>query len=198
MEKRKSAEIRGRAEPVAAIEKLRTADRKKFLRRKTSDVQSGSDSVAVANGKIDVLPREVDVMRCRADPEVDLGMSLGEPVQSMNEPLGRKIRRRAHGKRAAALALQKPLRSVPDAVERIAHDNEIGAAGFGDHQPLPFAVEKPQSEFGFECLHLMADGTLRDAELLSRAGEALVAGRGLEGLERIERRQAARHRQARS
>jgi hypothetical protein len=46
------------------------------------------------------------VLQGRADPEIDLGMSLGEPAQSMDEPLRCKIRRGGDSKRAAALALQ--------------------------------------------------------------------------------------------
>src|SRR5262252_8082732 len=61
----------------------------------------------------------------------------------------------------AALALQQSLGSVADAVERIAHHHEIGAASLGDHQALPFAVEQLQSELGLERLHLMADRALR-------------------------------------
>src|SRR6266436_6615607 len=56
-----------------------------------------------------------------------------------------------------------------------------------------FAIEQLQPELGFECFHLVADGALGDAEFLGGAREALVAGRGFESLERIERRQAARH-----
>src|SRR5262249_58666898 len=74
-----------------------------------------------------------------------------------------------------------------------AHDNEVGRARLGDHQPLPFAVEKPQSELGLERLDLVTDGALGDKELLGCARKTLVAGRGLEGLERVERGQAARH-----
>ena len=111
----------------------------------------------------------------------------------MDEPLRCEIRRGAHGQRAAALALQQSLGSIADAVESIAHHHEIGAACLGDHQPLSFAIEQLQPEFGLECFHLMADGALGDAEFLGGAREALMAGRGLESLERIERRQAARH-----
>src|SRR5262249_45160822 len=111
----------------------------------------------------------------------------------MDEPLRREIRRSAHSERAAALALQQSLGSVADAVESIAHDHEIGAACLGDHQPLPFAIEQLQPELGLECFDLVADRALGDAELLGGAPEALVAGRGFESLERVERRQTARH-----
>src|SRR5262249_15649559 len=194
VQKRESAQIRGRAQPVAAVEKLRTANRKELLRAETGQLQAGVGSVAVANGEVDVLAREVDVMHGGADPQIDLRMGLSETAQPMDEPLGREIRRGAHGERAAALALQQALGSVADAVESIAHDHEIGATGLGDHQPLSLAIEQLQAEFGLEWLDLMADGALGDAEFLGRAREALVPGRGFESLERIERRQAARHR----
>ena len=69
-------------------------------------MESGGGSVAVANAKIDVLAREVDMLRGRTDPEIDLGVNLGEAAQSMHEPLRCKIRRGGDSKRAAALALQ--------------------------------------------------------------------------------------------
>src|SRR5258708_6636157 len=72
VQEREPAEVRGRAEPVAAIEKLRAADREQLFRAEASDVESGGGSVAVANAKIDVLAREVDVLQGRADPEIDL------------------------------------------------------------------------------------------------------------------------------
>jgi hypothetical protein len=37
--------------------------------------------------------------------------------------------------------LQQTLRPVGDSIEGIAHDGQIGAAGLGDYQPLPLAVE---------------------------------------------------------
>ena len=40
---------------------------------------------------------------------------------------------------------------------------------------------------------LLAHGALGDAKLVRRPREAFMAGGGLEGLERIERRQSARH-----
>src|SRR4051794_12051629 len=100
----------------------------------------------------------------------------------MDKPLRREVRRRADGEHAAALALQQALRPGGDAVERVTHDNEIGAPGFGDGETLPFAAEQLQPELGFEPLHLMTDGALRDTKLLGGAREALVARRRLERL----------------
>src|SRR2546421_3467511 len=112
----------------------------------------------------------------------------------MDEPLRREIRRDADSKRAGTLPLQQSFGTVGDAVEGIAHDAKIGAASLGDHQPLPFAIEKLQPKLRFQRFHLMADGSLRDEKLLGGAREASVPGRSLEGLQGIERWQAARHR----
>jgi hypothetical protein len=79
VQERESVEIGGRAQAVAAIEKLRTADRKHLLRAEPGHVQSGLGSVAVANGKIDVLAREVDVLQGRADPQIAGWVSAKRP-----------------------------------------------------------------------------------------------------------------------
>src|SRR5258707_14843776 len=65
VQEREAREIGRRAQPVAAVEKLRTTHRKQFLRAQPRDVEPGRGSVAVTNRKVDVFTREVDVMgRC--------------------------------------------------------------------------------------------------------------------------------------
>ena len=49
------------------------------------------------------------------------------------------------------------------------------------------------AELFLECLHLVADGALRDAKLRRRTREALMPGRGLKGLQRVQRRQVLAH-----
>ncbi len=49
------------------------------------------------------------------------------------------------------------------------------------------AIEELDPEFLFQGLDLVAYRALGDEQLLSRAREAFVARRGLEGLQRIER-----------
>jgi hypothetical protein len=71
---------------------------------------------------------------------------------------------------------------------------EVVAARFGDDQPLSLAIEELDRKLGFERLDLVADRTLCDAQLFSRARKTLVPGSGLEGFQGIERRQARSHR----
>src|SRR5205823_13042105 len=91
------------------------------------------------------------------------------------------------------LPLHQSLGSHRDAIERVAHDGEIIAAGVGDDQALPLAGEELDAEFGFQRLDLMAHRALSDAKLLGSAGEADMAGGGLEGFECVQLWQAPRH-----
>jgi hypothetical protein len=67
------------------------------------------------------------------------------------------------------------------------------APRLGDDEPLALTVEEGKPEFGLKGLHLVADCTPGDAQLVRCPGETLVAGGGLEGLERVQRRQPAGH-----
>jgi len=147
----------------------------------------------MANGDIDVLARKIDVMHDRGNPQVDCGVRLGKPAEPVHQPFGGKIRRGAHGQHARALPLHQALGPHGDAIERIAHDGKVVAAGIGDDQPLPLAVEQLDAELGFQRFNLMTHRALRDAKLLGGAGEADMPGRGLEGFECVQLWQAPRH-----
>jgi hypothetical protein len=92
------------------------------------------------------------------------------------------------------LALREALGAERDPVECVAHDGKVFATCLRDHQALALAVEELDAEHALQGLHLMADRPLRDAQLLGGPRETLVAGGSLEGLEGIQRRQAAKHR----
>ena len=92
------------------------------------------------HSKIDVLPREVDVMQGGGDPQIDVGVRLGKAAETVHEPFCCEIRRRADGQ-TPALCAGSTLRAGGDAVECIAHNFEIAAPGLGDDQPLPLAIE---------------------------------------------------------
>src|SRR5262249_53481611 len=101
--------------------------------------------------------------------------------------------RRRDGERAGALPLHQPLGADRDAVERVADHGQVLAPRLGDEEALALAVEQLDAEFLLQRLDLMAHGALGDEQLLGGARETLVAGRGFEGLERVERRQSAWH-----
>jgi hypothetical protein len=133
-------------------------------------------AIAMANGEIHIFAREIDVMHGRGDPQVDRRMRLGKAAEPVHEPFGGKIGRGAHRQHARTLPLHQALGPHGNTIERVAHHGEIIAAGVGDDQPLPLAVEELDAELGFERLDLMADRALGDAELRGGAGKADMPG----------------------
>src|SRR5580704_4834500 len=138
-------------------------------------MQSWPMAVAVTNPDVYVFAREIDVMHRARYAEVDFGMCLCEAAEPMDEPLGGKIRRGAHGQHAGTLPLHQALGSHGDAVKRLAHNCQIIAPGIGNDQPLPLAIKELDAELRLQRLYLMADGALRDAQLFGRPCEADVS-----------------------
>src|SRR5215469_9282203 len=156
-------------------------------------MQSWPMAVAVTNRDIYVFAREIDVMQRARYAEVDFGMYFCKAAEPMDEPLGSKIRRCAHGQHARTLPLHQALGSHGDTVKCVAHNRQIIAPGIGDDEPLPLPIEELDAKLRLQRLHLMAHGTLCDAQLLGGACEASMSGSGLESLERVELWQAPRH-----
>jgi hypothetical protein len=68
MQQRGARKVAGLAQPSAAFHEPRAAHRKHLLGAQARDMQAGGRSVAVANGDVDVLAREVDMVQGRAHP----------------------------------------------------------------------------------------------------------------------------------
>ena len=194
MQQRKFQHIRRLGQAVAPRKKLGTANREQLLGAQAGNVESRPIAVAVPDGEIDVLTREVDVMQRRRNPQVDIRVRLREPAEAVDEPLRGKVGRGAHRQHTRALALDQALRADGDTVEGIAQNGKIRATGLGDDQPLALAVEELEAQFHLQGLHLVAHGTLGDAKLLRGSREALVPCRGFERLQRVEGRKTAQHR----
>jgi hypothetical protein len=92
------------------------------------------------------------------------------------------------------LPLQQPLGADGDTVERVAHDGEIVAPGFGDDQALALAIEQLYGKLRFQSFDLVAHRALGDAKLFGGARKALMPRGGFKGFQGIERRQAWAHR----
>src|SRR5262249_38638467 len=152
------------------------ANWKQPLRIKPLHVEPRPVSVAMSDRDIDIVAREIDIVRRGRNAQIHLGMLLGQAAQPVNEPFRGKVWRGADDENASCLTLQQPLGADGDAVQRVADDGQIIAASFGEDQPLPFAMEELEPKCIFERFHLMADGTLRDVQLLSRAREAFTPG----------------------
>src|SRR5439155_26904121 len=69
--------------------------------------------------------------------------------------------------------------------------SKILAANLDDHEAQAFEVEELDADIRLQRLDLVAHRALGDEQFLGRSREALMAGGGLEGLQRIERGQPA-------
>ena len=136
---------------------------KQLLGAQARDIKARPIAVAVAHGKIDILAREVDVMQRRRHAQIDARMLLGKSAEAIDQPFGGKVRRRADGEDAGALALQQALGADRNAIEGVAQDSEIFAPSLGDDEALALAIEELDPELQFQRLDLVAHGTLRDA-----------------------------------
>jgi hypothetical protein len=132
-------------------------------------------------------------MQRRGDSQIHVGVRLRKVAEPVHQPLRGEIGRGAHGEHTRALPLDQILRAEGDAVERVSYDYQVVAAGLREDQPLTLAIEQFQAEDLFKRLDLVADGALRHAKLGGGARKAFVPRGGFKGLERVERRQLARH-----
>ena len=54
-------------------------------------MQSRELPITMADGQVNILAREIDMMERSTYSQIDVGMSFGEAVEAVNEPLGREI-----------------------------------------------------------------------------------------------------------
>jgi hypothetical protein len=140
------------ARPASLRRELRTAHREAVVWAQLRNLEPRLVAVAVAHRDVDILAHEVDLVHGRRDPQVDRRIRLGEPAQTMHQPFGGRIGRRADREVSGGLALHQALGSHSDAVERIAHSDQIVTAGFRDDQALAFAVEQFDAELPSSAL----------------------------------------------
>ena len=81
--------------------------------------------------------------------------------------------------------MQQPVGAKLKPLKNVAHHGEIVAAGIGDDQTVPLALEELKPELDLQRLDLMAHGALRHAELFGGARKALVPGCGIERPQRV-------------
>jgi hypothetical protein len=93
--------------------------------------------------------------------------------------------------RPAALGL--PGGGQGDPVEGGADLGGVGRPRLREGHAPVVALEQRQAEPRLQHLHVPAHRAVGDVQLVRRPGEAAVPGRRLEGLQGVERRQAAMH-----
>ena len=142
---------------------------------------------------VDVLAVEVGAVVRRRDLHVDAGMQRVELREARNQPADGECRRELEPQQVLVRALLQLARRVVDLVERSAQRPEVRGALRGQVDAALRAHEELGAEPVLERADVPTHRALRDRELGRRAGDAPVAGDGLEGPDGIERRQAAEH-----
>ncbi|MNY45361.1 hypothetical protein D3C86_1804570 [compost metagenome] len=118
-------------------------------------------------------------------------MRRREAGDAWGEPFGGEGRRDADGQGMATVRTVKQVPCPLQIVEAVVQQGiELGAqVGQGDLTPL--AVEQGRARVFLKNADLLADGAGRDRQLLGGAGDVQAAGRGLERLQGVQRRDAA-------
>src|SRR5215467_14979040 len=114
----------------------------------------------MADGEIDVLAGEIDMMESRRHTQIDMRMLFGKTAETVDQPFGGKIRGRAHGEHAGILTLEQLFGADGNAIEGVADSRQIVASSRSNDQTLALAIEELDTELQFQGLDLVADGSL--------------------------------------
>src|SRR5215472_135364 len=178
--------------PLAAKEG-RAAHGEELLRAEVDRIEAGPIASTMTDRKIDIFTGKVDVVHGCREVQLYFGVCPGKPSETVNQPFGGEVRRGTDGERASALTLSQLLGSKRDPVEGIVYHSKIIAACAGDDEAVALAVKQPDAKLSFQRLHLVADRSLSDTQLLSGAREALMPSRCVKVSERVKRRKRTGH-----
>src|SRR5215467_2688896 len=188
MQQRKLQNVRRTADAPLAAKEGRAAYGEELLRAEVDRLEARPVASTMTDREIDLFARKVDVVhRCR-EVQLYFGVCPGKPSETVNQPFGGEVRRGTDGERASALTLSQLLGSKRDSVEGIVYHSKIIAACASDEEAVALAVEQPDAKLSLQRLHLVADRSLSDTQLLRGAREALMPSRCVKESERIKRR----------
>src|SRR5262249_40418291 len=138
---RKLQKVRYFRYAVASGNELWAANRKQTLRVKPLHIESRPVAIAMADRDIDIVAREIGILRRGRNAQIHAGTFLGKAAEPIYQPFRSEVGRSADSENAALLTLHQLFGAHRDAVQGIADDGEVIAASFGEDEPLPFAME---------------------------------------------------------
>ena len=193
VDQRRLAQVVGRLEHRGVF---RAGQRRQHVGEQLGGVQVLRRLTGEADRAIDVLAFEVDAALCRRHAHLDVGMRGLEAVQARHQPGEREGRDEAQGQHLGAAALLELLQGKAHAVEGVAQVGQQRLGVLGQDQPARQAAEQRHAQPLLQPLHLVADGGRRHRQFVGGGDEALVPGGGLEGTQRVQGQQGARHAKA--
>lgn len=153
------------------------------------DVEIRVEIVAIADAQIEIAALEGDRILLGADLDAESRALDREPRDAPRQPAVDQRERRADDQPGAPVAGAHARAQLGEALQAFRGLGLHGAAGVGQRHAVVAALEQAPTVIGFEIAHVLADGGGRDAKFARRANKSAGAGGGLEGAERIERRQ---------
>jgi len=149
--------------------------------------------LAELQGGVERVARQVDRLGRRRDVHGDVRVAGVEAAEPRHQPADREGRRDRDVELDRARAAGQRAAHQIEPVERVAELRLEPASRRRQPPHAAVGVEQAHAERLFQIADLMADRRRRDAQLLGGARQGAEAGRRLEGAQRVERGQAARH-----
>ena len=102
---------------------------------------------------VDIVAREVDMVRRRRNPQIHVrdDFSANRPSR-LTSHFAAKSGDVLTVENAALLTLQQPFGADGDPVQCIADHGQVIASSFGEDQPLPFAMEELEPKCSLRAL----------------------------------------------
>ena len=173
---------------AGSAQQARAADREHGLAEQRHRARRQQVDRAIADRDVDAVALEIGEGVAGGDANVDLGMGGDEGGQARDQPdPGEAGGGADHDRPGLAPFLERAAGAV-DRRQRLGRRLLEGPALLGEHQGAVQAPEQRHAEPVFEGLDLPADRRLGQRDLVAGAGEAEVAGRGLERHQQLERR----------
>ncbi len=150
-------------------------------------------SVAEADREVQAFAGQVDAVVVGLDAQFDVRVARIEFLQPWQQPAGGEGAHHADPEHLAEMPADEAVQADRNAVERFVEHGVQACALVGERHPARQAMEQHRAQPFLQPPDLMAQRGLAYAQLQRRAGEVLVAGRGLEGAQGIERELGAKH-----
>ena len=136
---------------------------------------------------------EVRVARAGRDARLDIGMPGKKSIEPGHDPLCGETRRCAHHQDAVLPGAVELLQGHAQAFEPGPNAGLNETPGLGQLDGPRAAMKQLEAEKIFQPANLMTERCRRHMQLICGLREAQVAGRGLEGLEGVQRWQRTAH-----
>ena len=143
-------------------------------------------AVAEADGVVQPLAGQIDPVVVGEEAEVDERMRLLERREPRQQPAYREGADCGHREDFAQPAVLELAEYPADAAEGVFKHRQQRQPFVGERQAARQAAEQRHAESLLQALHVLAHCGLRHVQLVGGAGEAQLAGRGLEGAQGVQ------------